>query len=78
MRPKAPKSGKRVLLERINFIWRHLNFSNKITIRNIFRYKSRVLANILGTAGCTALILAGFGLKDSIQDISTNNPPDLH
>lgn len=72
MRPKAPKSGKRVLLERINFIWRHLNFSNKITIRNIFRYKSRVLANILGTAGCTALILAGFGLKDSIQDISKN------
>ena len=72
MRPKAPKAGRRVLLERISIIWRHLKFSNKITVRNIFRYKSRVLASILGTAGCTALILAGFGLKDSIQDISKN------
>ncbi len=72
MRPKVPKAGRRVLLERISIIWRHLKFSNKITVRNIFRYKSRVLASILGTAGCTALILAGFGLKDSIQDISKN------
>ena len=70
MRPKAPKSGKKILLERINFIWKKLKFSDKITIRNIFRYKSRVITTILGIAGCTALILAGFGLKDSINDVT--------
>lgn len=69
MRPKAPKNGKRVILENINFIWKRLNFSQKITVRNIFRYKSRVLATIIGIAGCTALVLAGFGLKDSIKNI---------
>lgn len=69
MRPKAPKNGKRVLLEEISFIWSRLNFSNKITVRNIFRYKSRVLATIVGIMGCTALILAGFGLRDAIRDI---------
>lgn len=69
MRPKPPKSGKKILLERINFIWKKLKFSDKITIRNIFRYKSRVITTILGIAGCTALILAGFGLKDSIKDV---------
>ena len=70
MRPKAPKSGKKILLERINFIWKKLKFSDKITIRNIFRYKSRVITTILGIAGCTSLILAGFGLKDSIKDVT--------
>lgn len=70
MRPKAPKSGKKILLERIDFIWKKLKFSDKITIRNIFRYKSRVITTILGIAGCTALILAGFGLKDSIKDVT--------
>lgn len=70
MRPKAPKSGKKILLERISFIWKKLKFSDKITIRNIFRYKSRVITTILGIAGCTALILAGFGLKDSIKDVT--------
>ena len=69
MRPKAPKNGKRVLLERINFIWKRLSFSKKITIRNIFRYKSRVLATIIGISGCSALILAGFGLRDAVSDI---------
>ena len=69
MRPKAPKSGKKILLERINFIWKKLKFSDKITIRNIFRYKSRVITTILGIAGFTALILARFGLKDSIKDV---------
>ena len=77
MRPKAPKSGKRVLLERIGLIWNHLNFSNKITVRNIFRYKSRVLAMIFGITGCTALILAGFGLKDSIKDITDKQYKDI-
>ncbi len=70
MRPKAPKKAKRLLLEHIPFIWRKIKFSNKIVIRNIFRYKSRVLATIIGIAGCTALILSGFGLKDSMQDIA--------
>lgn len=69
MRPKAPKNGKRVLLEGVPFIWNRLNFSQKITVRNIFRYKSRVLATIIGITGCTALILAGFGLRDAIRDI---------
>lgn len=70
MRPKPPKSGKKILLERINFIWKKLKFSDKITIRNIFRYKSRVITTVLGIAGCTSLILAGFGLKDSIKDVT--------
>ena len=69
MRPKVPKSGKKILLEKISFIWRKLKFSDKITVRNIFRYKSRVFTTIFGIAGCTALILAGFGLKDSISAI---------
>ena len=66
MRPKAPKSGKRILLEHIGFIWKRLNFTNKVTCRNMFRYKKRFLMTILGILGCTALIFAGFGLKDSI------------
>lgn len=70
MRPKAPKIGKKIFLERIKVIWDRLNFSNKVTIRNIFRYKGRVLATIIGISGCTALILAGFGLKDSLKDIA--------
>lgn len=66
MRPKAPKPGKRVLLEKIPFIWKHLNFTQKVTTRNIFRYKKRFLMTIIGVAGCTALIVAGFGLRDAI------------
>ena len=69
LRPKAPKIGKRVLLERITPIWKRLNFSQKVTIRNIFRYKKRFLMTIIGIFGCTSLILAGFGLKDSISKI---------
>ncbi len=69
MRPKAPKIGKRVLLERIPFIWKKLSFSRKVTVRNIFRYKKRFLMTIIGIMGCTALILTGFGLKDSISRI---------
>ena len=69
MRPKAPSNGKRVLLERIKFIWNRINFSNKITIRNLFRYKKRVFMMIFGILGCTALLLAGFGIRDSIVDI---------
>ena len=69
MRPKAPKMGKRVLLERIPFIWKHLSFSRKVTIRNIFRYKKRFLMTIIGIFGCTSLIVAGFGLRDSIKSL---------
>lgn len=72
MRPKAPKMGKRVLLEKITFIWKRLSFSQKVTIRNIFRYKKRVLMTIIGIFGCTSLIVAGFGLKDSITQIMPN------
>ena len=70
MRPKNPKSGKKIFIEKINFIWKKINFSEKITIRNIFRYKARVFTTIFGIAGCTALILAGFGLKDSIKEVA--------
>ena len=69
MRPKAPKIGKRVLLEKIPFIWKRLSFSRKVTVRNIFRYKKRFLMTIIGIMGCTALILTGFGLRDSISRI---------
>ncbi len=65
MRPKAPKPGKRILLERVGFLWKRLNFTSKVTARNLFRYKSRFLMTILGVAGCTALIVAAFGLKNS-------------
>lgn len=70
MRPKAPRSGSRIFLERIKFIWRQLNFTGKVTARNLFRYKQRMFMTVCGVAGCTALILTGFGLKDSIRDIA--------
>ncbi len=69
MRPKTPKSGKKILLERIGFIWNRLSFSYKVTMRNIFRYKRRMLMMIVGIAGCTALVLTGFGVYDSVNDI---------
>lgn len=69
MRPKAPKSGKRILLERIPFIWNRFNFSYKVTMRNIFRYKRRFLMTVFGIAGCTALMLTAFGIKDSIRTV---------
>lgn len=67
--PKAPDSGKRILLEKIGFIWNRLSFTHKVTCRNIFRYKKRFLMTIIGVAGCFALLLAGFGIRDSIGDI---------
>ncbi|HDM9344139.1 TPA: FtsX-like permease family protein [Listeria monocytogenes] len=70
MRPKAPKIGKRIFLERISFIWKRMNFTSKVTARNLFRYKQRMLMTVLGVAGCTALILTGFGLRNSISDIA--------
>lgn len=72
MRPKAPKSGNRVLLEKIPFIWKNLNFSQKVTVRNLFRYKKRFYMTVIGILGCTALILTGFGIKDSVTRIIPN------
>lgn len=66
MRPKSPKAGKRVLLEYIPFVWNRLKFLHKVSIRNIFRYKGRFFMMIIGIGGCMALLLTGFGLKDSI------------
>lgn len=78
MRPKAPKIGKRVLLEKIPFIWKRLNFTQKVTIRNMFRYKKRFLMTVVGICGCTALILTGFGLKDSISKIMDYQYIDIY
>lgn len=69
IRPRPPKSGKRILLERIGFIWNHISFLKKVSIRNIFRYKQRMLIMILGIGGCTALLLTGYGIRDSIQGV---------
>lgn len=69
MRPKAPKAGKRVLLEKVPLIWNRFSFTQKVTLRNMFRYKKRFLMTVVGIMGCTALILAGFGLRDSISKI---------
>ena len=78
MRPKAPKVGKQIWLEKITFIWNKLKFSNKITIRNIFRYKGRVLVTIIGIASSTALIVTGIGLKDATVNISKFNYYNVH
>ena len=72
MRPKAPKMGKTILLERIPAIWNHLNFSQKVTARNIFRYKKRLYMTVIGIMGCTALLLAGLGLDDTISTVVEN------
>lgn len=69
MRPKAAKAGKKIFLERISFIWKRLSFLQKVTARNIFRYKKRFFMTIIGIAGCSALLVAGFGINDSISDI---------
>lgn len=71
MRPLAPPSGKRILLEKIDFLWKRLNFSQKATFRNLFRYKKRFFMTVLGIGGCMGLLLTGFGLKDSIMAIGT-------
>lgn len=70
MRPKAPKAGKRVLLERVTFIWKRLKFLDKVSMRNLFRYKRRFFMMIIGVSGCTALVVTGMGIKDSIADIA--------
>ena len=69
LRPKAPKSSKPIILERIKFIWNRISFTGKVTFRNIFRYKARFFMTIIGVAGCTGLLVLGFGIKDSISDV---------
>jgi len=69
MRPKAPKPGMKVMLERIPFIWKNLSFLNKVTARNIFRYKRRLLMTLVGIVGCTALLVCGFGVKNSVDHL---------
>lgn len=70
IRPKSPKNGKRILLERVSFIWKRLKFLHKVSIRNVMRYKKRFFMMILGISGCTALLVTGFGIKDSIAKIA--------
>lgn len=77
MRAKAPKAGKRVLLERIPFIWKRLKFIHKVSVRNIFRYKKRFFMMVIGISGCTALLLTGFGLKDSIADFANQQYQEI-
>ncbi len=69
LRPKAPKAGRRVWLERLTPVWQRMSFIQKVTVRNLFRYKSRMLMTIFGIAGCTSMIVTGFGLRDSIGDM---------
>lgn len=70
IRPKAPKNGKRIFLEKITFIWRRMKFLHKVSVRNIIRYKKRFFMMILGISGCTALLLTGFGLRDSVTNVA--------
>lgn len=78
MLPKAPKAGKRVLLEHITPIWKRMKFTHKVTVRNLMRYKKRFFMTIVGIAGCTALLLTGFGLSDSINDIMDKQYTELN
>lgn len=78
MRPKAPKNGKKIFLEHIPFIWNHFNFIHKVTARNIFRYKKRFLMTVIGISGCTALLVAGFGVQDSINEIVTTQYGEIY
>ena len=77
MRPEVPKNGKRILLERIRFIWKHLSFNRKSTFRNLFRYKKRFFMTIIGIGGCMALMLVGFGIQDSVADMAKSQYVDI-
>lgn len=70
MRPKAPRAGKRVFLEWLPFIWKRLKFLHKVSVRNIVRYKRRFFMMVIGISGCTALLVTGFGIRDSVVDIA--------
>ena len=70
MRPKAPKAGKRVFLEHVPFIWKRLKFLQKVSVRNIVRYKKRFFMMVIGISGCTALLVMGFGVRDSVVAVA--------
>mgnify|MGYP003365200392 CR=1 FL=1 len=77
MRERAPKAGKRILLERIKPLWSRLSFNQKVSYRNLFRYKGRMIMTIVGIAGCTGLILTGFGIQDSVNDLVPTQYEDV-
>lgn len=78
IRPKAPRSGKRIFLERITFIWSRMKFLHKVSVRNIIRYKKRFFMMILGISGCTALLVTGFGIKDSVTNVADMQYDQVH
>lgn len=77
MRPKAPKAGKRVLMERITFIWKRLKFLHKVSYRNVFRYKRRFLMMVIGISGCMGLMLTGFGVRDSVTTLADDQYDEI-
>jgi len=77
MRPKSPKAGKRIFLEHIPFLWKRFSFLSKVSIRNIIRYKKRLFMMVMGISGCTALLITGFGVKDSISNVVTKQYTDV-
>lgn len=77
MRPKSPKAGKRVFLEKIPFIWKRLKFLHKVSVRNIFRYKKRFFMMIIGISGCTALLVTGLGLRDSVTGLASQQYDEI-
>ena len=77
IRPKTPKSGKRTLLELITPLWNKLSFLHKVSLRNLFRYRQRFFMMIIGIGGCTALLVAGFGIRDSISNVVTNQYEEI-
>lgn len=77
MRPKAPKVGKRVFLEYLSFLWKRLKFLQKVSLRNIFRYKKRFFMMILGISGCTALLVTGFGVRDSVTNVANQQYTEI-
>ncbi|MEE1037954.1 MAG: FtsX-like permease family protein [Eubacterium sp.] len=78
LQPKSPSAGKRILLERITPLWNRIKFTHKVTLRNLFRYKKRFFMTVIGVAGCVAMLVAGFGLKDSIKDIVDNQYGEIN
>ena len=78
MLPKAPKAGKRILLERVTPLWSRLKFTHKVTARNLFRYKKRFFMTVVGIAGCTALLVTGFGVRDSVSDLVALQSAELN
>lgn len=77
MRPKAPKAGKRVIFEKMPFIWKRLKFLQKVSVRNIFRYKKRFFMMIVGISGCTALLVTGFGVGDSVKNVANQQYTEI-